>query len=163
VAARTPVFLKLYSDSRSRILAAVGGFLTKNPSVTTIYAVGHSLGAAVAVIAGLDLANVYVARSSIKIKVVGWGVPRVGDKTFASKFGAFPSLSVTRYRQWRKILLVVKEWDPVSLIPLEMQGFEHVGTEVAIECKTCNSWIEVHRMQNYIASFARLGRALASC
>jgi hypothetical protein len=87
----------------------------------------------------------------------------VGDKTFASKFRSFPSLSVLRYRQWRKFLLF-KQQDPVSLIPPAGWGFSHVGAEFPITCKTCSSWINVHRIGNYQNTFARLQRrSIANC
>ncbi len=156
-------FYKLWADIRSSVITSVNSFLAKNPSVKTVYPIGHSLGAAVAIIAGLDFANVYADRSSIKVKVVGWGVPRVGDGSFAAKFRSFPSLSVLRYRQWRKFLLF-KQQDPVSLIPPAGWGFSQVGTEFPITCKTCKSWIKVHSIFEYQATFDRLQRSkVANC
>jgi hypothetical protein len=156
-------FLKLWTDIRSSVITTVNSFIAKHPSVTTVYQTGHSLGAAVAIIAGLDFGNVFSARSSIKVRVIGFGVPRVGDGTFASKFHSFPSLSVLRYRHWRKFLLL-KWWDPVSIIPPAGWGFSHVGAEFQMKCESCKSPIDLHRIGEYEKTFARLqGRGVANC
>ncbi len=157
-------FLKLWADIRSSVITTVNSFIAQHPSVTTVYQTGHSLGAAVAIIAGLDFGKVFSdAHSSIKVRVVGFGVPRVGDDTFASKFGAFSSLSIVRYRLWRKFLWA-DQFDPVSLVPPAGWGFSHVGAEFQMKCHGCKSWLALHRIEEYQDTFKRLQhRGMASC
>ena len=100
-------FFTLYRDSRPQIHAAVRGFLARRSApITSVYVTGHSLGAAATLIGGLDLAHVFAASpatAALRVSVVTWGCPRVGDARWAAAFGAFGStLSIVRYRHWRK-------------------------------------------------------------
>jgi hypothetical protein len=162
-------FFTLYRDTRPQILAAIRGFLARRSApIASIYVIGHSLGAAVALFGGLDMAHTFAASpatAALRVSVVAWGCPRVGDARWAAAFGPFlgRALSVVRYQHWRKFALF-KQADPISLIPPAALGFSHVGAEVQIECKTCSSWVNVHRLREYRATFTRLqGHAPAQC
>ncbi len=161
-------FFTLYRDARPHILAAVHGFLARRSApISRVYVVGHSLGAAVALIDGLDMAHMLAASratASLRVSVVTWGCPRVGDARWAAAFGAFRStLSIVRYQHWRKFMML-KQADPVTVIPHAALGFAHVGSEVQVECKTCSSWAKSHLTRQYLASFERLqGHAAAKC
>jgi hypothetical protein len=148
---------KLWNDDRAEVMSTINGFLASHPSINTVYAIGHSLGAGVSLFAGLDLAQTFAStgRSHIRVPVVTWGCPRVGDSKWASTFDQFPSLSVVRYVQWRQFLLFRQE-DPITLLGPAFMGFSHVGTRVTIHCPQCESWMKVHECDYYSDNTARM-------
>ena len=84
-----------------------------------LYTTGHSLGAALAVLAA------YVLEYDYGFSIAGvytFGQPRVGNHAFASYYNNHSDTHVT----WR----VTHHHDPVVHLPLELMGFSHVGNEI---------------------------------
>jgi len=79
---------------------------------------GHSLGGALATLAVVEVDAVLKLRN---FEVITFGSPRVGDKNFALYFNS--KFMDTSFR-------VVHDRDLVAHIPIQTQGFNHVGTEV---------------------------------
>lgn len=122
-------FLKAYTNVKDDVKAAVRQFLSKHPSAQ-VFVTGHSLGAAIANFATLDLIN-----SGIPVNVTyNYGQPRTGNVAFYDyvKKIAGPYWRVTHGR------------DPVPHLPLAIMNFHHVANEVFIrnnslmEYKVCN-------------------------
>jgi hypothetical protein len=157
-------FFTDYSLVRSTINSAIRAFLTANKGITTVYTTGHSLGAAISELAAFDIAN-WMSKSFpsvTEVRSVNFGCPRPGDSGFASAFSAgFKGLTLasTRFAHWRstKILAAtLVEYDPVAIVAPASFGYSHVGTEFALECQTCDSWVSLHVCRNYQATFTRL-------
>lgn len=97
--------------------------------------IGHSLGAALATIAGWYWRKPVIAMAS----------PRVGDKTFAEQADSY-------------ILRVSNKGDPVTHLPAWWQGYRHAGQEVKMTPRKRNlfGWLfgdwEVHLPGNYARS-----------
>lgn len=80
-----------------------------------VFVTGHSLGAA---LAGLAVA----ASKTERIEIAGlytYGMPRIGNKTFAKKF---------RQTHGSKAFRVVNNNDTVTRVPPRTFGYKHVGT-----------------------------------
>ena len=83
-----------------------------------VYMTGHSLGAAIAMLAAYEL------QYEFKIPVDGvytYGQPRVGNEAFHDFYNDNSPRVTWRLTHWR---------DPVPHVPLESMGFSHIGTEV---------------------------------
>ena len=110
----------------SAILSAVKGTLSLH-GPPTITVVGHSLGAALALLDAVYL-KVQLG-SSVNIQVVGYGMPRVGNQAFANwvdhNLAVDGNLSglVTRINNKK---------DPVPTLPALYHGFHHASGEVHI-------------------------------
>ena len=76
--------------------------------VTPVFFTGHSLGAALATLAGAKSA------AHLPLAVYAFGSPRVGDKNFAR---AYPA----------RLYRVVNNRDLVTIVPPESLGYEHAG------------------------------------
>lgn len=120
-------FYESYLSVKDTMLEALGRLQPK-----AVYVTGHSLGAAMAVFAAVD------------IKVKGYNVaaeytfgqPRVGDKTFSTAYDHGGLGPAVNYR-------VVHYADIVPHLPPEIAGFHHDATEVwyqedNIQFKVCN-------------------------
>lgn len=77
-------FVDLYMTFRQQLLSTIDKYNTTHPKkqLTQIYVCGHSLGAALATIVGLDLSNYYYDFNKLKIVVYNFASPRVGDEEF---------------------------------------------------------------------------------
>ena len=110
----------------AKILTAVKKTLSAH-GAPTITVVGHSLGAALALLDAVYL-KVQLG-SSVNIQVVGYGMPRVGNQAFSNwvdhNLAVDGNLSglVTRINN--------KE-DPVPTLPALYHGFHHASGEVHI-------------------------------
>jgi len=109
-------FLEQYQSIAPRVkenLAAIGCDASTPLAVT-----GHSLGAALAMLALRDLVS-----EGYNVEVVyTFGQPRVGDPVFAHAFRQ-TTRSVPLFR-------VTRGDDPFVHMPSQTQGFQHVGLEV---------------------------------
>jgi hypothetical protein len=76
-----------------------------------LFVTGHSLGAAMAVLAGARL-----GRSGIACSVYAYGCPRVGNAAFVQSYP--PNATVHR---------IVNDNDAVATVPPAILGYEHVG------------------------------------
>jgi predicted lipase len=89
--------------------------------VSTVTVVGHSLGAALALLDGLFLS---LNLPSVTVKVVGYGMPRVGNQAFADFVDNQLGGLVTH---------INNEEDPVPTLPGRFLGFHHVSGEIHIQ------------------------------
>jgi len=83
-----------------------------------VYTTGHSLGAAIAMLASYEL------QYELKIPVDGvytYGQPRVGNQAFHDFYNDNSPRVTWRLTHWR---------DPVPHLPLQSMGFSHIGNEV---------------------------------
>lgn len=98
-----------------------------NPG-SSITVTGHSLGAAQAGIAMMDLNN----RGYSIDQTYTFGQPRIGDETFVSAFkAAFGT---------QRVMRVTHYYDPVPHLPPRGLGFSHVPQEVFYQRKTSDGY-----------------------
>ena len=103
----------------SHILSAVQGILSEK-GASSVTVVGHSLGAALALLDGVFL--------SLHIKelvtVVGYGMPRVGNRAFAN----FVDSQLAE-----RVMHVNNKEDPIPTVPPMLLGYHHPSGEIHIQ------------------------------
>ena len=102
------------------ILSAVQKTLSAH-SASSVTVVGHSLGAALALLDGVYF-RIHLS-TSVHVRVVGYGMPRVGNQAFANWVDSNLSGQVTH---------VNNEEDPIPIVPGRFLDFVHVSGEVHI-------------------------------
>ena len=103
------------------ILSVVQNTLsTKNTSSVTV--VGHSLGGALALLDGVFLS--LQLPKNVTVKVMSYGMPRVGNQAFANFVDSQLSGLVTH---------VNNQEDPIPIVPGMFLGFHHPSGEVHIQ------------------------------
>ena len=108
-------------STASEILAIVQNTLSmKNTSSVTV--VGHSLGGALALLDGVFLS--LQLPKSVTVKVISYGMPRVGNQAFANLVDSQLSGLVTH---------VNNQEDPIPTVPGMFLGFHHPSGEVHIQ------------------------------
>jgi len=117
-------FVELWDSVSAPLVADVRRLLEAHPRARIVIT-GHSMGGAVAVVAA------YVLQHDFAIPVSGpvftYGGPRVGNAAFAAQFApGASSWSSASPTVWR----LTHNRDPIPHLPLEVMGFEHVGSEV---------------------------------
>jgi len=123
-------FLATWAAIATPAVAAIKRLYAQSRAKARVTLIGHSLGAAVALLATYQL----IADEGVPIHALyTYGCPRVGNAAFAehmqrSMLGALPG-GVWRHTHWR---------DPVPHLPLHSMGFRHVPREVWSDehCKT---------------------------
>jgi predicted lipase len=100
-----------FANAFSTVKKTLETTLSKSNLDKPILICGHSLGAALATLAGAALLPVYKKR----IRLYTFGSPRVGDDSFAS------SISQLYHERY------VDCHDIVTRLPLEIYGYRHVG------------------------------------
>jgi pimeloyl-ACP methyl ester carboxylesterase len=111
------------ADVAGAIADAVGGL---DPAVPTVVC-GHSLGGALATLLAADLA----ANTPITPQVWTFASPRVGDATFAARYGALTSVS------WR----IYNQVDVVPYFPVDTSDhYQPVNTGYAISSLGSARW-----------------------
>jgi hypothetical protein len=106
-------------SAATSVLAAVRkGFSTYG--VTTVTAVGHSLGGAISL---LEAVYLKLNIPGATVKAVVYGQPRVGNPAFANYVDG-SGISVTR---------ITNRKDPVPILPGRFLGFAHTSGEVHID------------------------------
>jgi len=108
-------FLSAYNTISASMMSTVGALHNTFPSYQ-IYVSGHSLGAALSVLAAVDISQ----QLGVSVNVYNYGDPRVGNQVFSDFFAD------TVPNMWR----VVNEADIVPHLPLKAMGFYHAPTEV---------------------------------
>jgi hypothetical protein len=115
-------FQNQYKALRASVLAALAQVnllpATSSASPFQIWITGHSLGASLATLCASDIA--LAGKSKL---VYTWAGPRVGWHDYARWFA---TLGIQTYR-------IVNEWDVVPRVPSVVNGYEHVGAEIAID------------------------------
>ncbi|KAN0132757.1 alpha/beta-hydrolase [Lactarius tabidus] len=89
---------------------------------STVTVTGHSLGAALALLEGVQLRIQLDA--SVDVRVIGYGMPRVGNKNFAKWVDSHLGGKVTHINNQR---------DPIPILPSEFLGYVHPSGEVHIQ------------------------------
>ncbi|KAF8075186.1 alpha/beta-hydrolase [Lyophyllum atratum] len=117
-------FAEAHAETAPDVLAAVKTALTKS-GFKQVTIVGHSLGAALAVLNGVYLPlNI----PGVNFRTIGYGMPRVGNQAFADYVDA--NVPLTR---------ITNKNDVVPILPGRFLGFHHPQGENHIQ--TDNSWV----------------------
>ena len=101
----------------TEILSAIKTTLPAN-GASSITVVGHSLGAALALLDGLFL---FLNLPNTGVRVIGYGMPRVGNQAFANWVDNHLDLTHINNRE-----------DLIPILPGEFLGFHHASGEVHI-------------------------------
>lgn len=118
-------FHSAWEDLKDDVMSAINSIRATH-STTTVQVTGHSLGAAMAIIAALDIKLNYGLDTSF----VDFGRPRAGDSGFAQ---ALASEGITGFR-------VTHHNDIVPHAPPEAFGFYHSAREVYYPGSGSNSY-----------------------
>jgi hypothetical protein len=102
------------------ILSAVQQTLSAH-GASSVTVIGHSLGAALALLDSVYLR--VLLNASVNVRMVGYGLPRVGNQDFANWVDSNLSGLVTH---------VNNEEDPIPIVPGISLGFHHPSGEVHI-------------------------------
>ena len=141
--------------STSHVATAVIAAVTALPAGITLYITGHSLGAAVATLAALDVAVNTPFKQPIIYTIAS---PRAGDPNFANRFDS--ALVTSTIWSWR----VVNMFDLVPLLPPRdiydplddtTYYYQHVTDYVPIAFFKGGA-IANHRLENYIAAIEQM-------
>ncbi|KIJ93133.1 hypothetical protein K443DRAFT_646862 [Laccaria amethystina LaAM-08-1] len=124
-------FANEQAKTATKILAAVRTAISAH-SATKVTIVGHSLGAALAL---LDSVYLPLHISGVTFRTVGYGMPRVGNQAFADYVDAHLSLTHINNKK-----------DPVPIIPGRFLGFHHPSGEVHI--MESGSWVSCPGQDN---------------
>ncbi|KAL4783485.1 Alpha/Beta hydrolase protein [Aspergillus varians] len=118
-------FMNAWQSTRTTVLDTITAARDQYPDYT-LTLVGHSLGGAVAALAGTEM------------QLRGWnpvvttfGEPRVGNKAFVAYLDTIFHLDSDEARDW-KFRRVTHVNDPVPLVPLREWGYEMHGGEIYI-------------------------------
>lgn len=102
------------------ILSAVQQTLSAHGGAS-VTVVGHSLGAALSLLDGVYL-RLHLS-TGVTVRVVGYGMPRVGNQDFANWVDSHLGGHVTH---------INNREDPIPIVPGRFLGFQHVSGEVHI-------------------------------
>ncbi|KAG6909384.1 hypothetical protein DXG01_000827 [Tephrocybe rancida] len=117
-------FRDAHAETAPDVLAAVKTALSQS-GLNDVTIVGHSLGAAIALLNGVYLP---LQLPGVNIKTIGYGMPRVGNQAFADFVDA--NVPVTR---------VTNQNDLVPILPGRFLGFHHPAGEKHIQDD--ESWV----------------------
>ena len=112
--------------------------------VSSVTVTGHSLGAALSLLEGVHLRVTLDA--SVAVRVIGYGMPRVGNKVFAKWVDSHLGGNVTH---------INNQHDPIPILPSEFLGYVHPSGEIHID-KT-GSWLSCPG-QSFLSSSPRSAR-----
>ena len=90
-------------------------------STLSVAIVGHSLGAALSLLDGVYL-SLHLG-ASVNVRVIGYGMPRVGNQDFANWVDSHLGGQVTH---------INNKGDPIPIVPGRFLGFHHASGEVHI-------------------------------
>ena len=107
-------------STASKVLSAVKQTLTQH-SASSVTVVGHGLGAAIALIDGVYLHE--QLGKSASVRVVAYGMPRVGNLDFAEWVDLHLYGQVTHINNMK---------DPIPIVPDTGLGYRHTSGEVHI-------------------------------
>jgi hypothetical protein len=107
-------FYKAALNLRDAAYKSVTGLISKHHTINVVVT-GHSLGAAVAQLIGMELLSL-----GINTQLYNYGQPRVGDATYA----AFVNMKLKS--MWR----FTHNRDPVPHLPPESFGYKHACVEI---------------------------------
>lgn len=110
-------FYETWTNMSQQVLQDVAAKLSRHRSAS-IFVTGHSLGAAVAELAEVDMVKSFPNQGHV---LYTFGEPRVGDDNFVSWVG---TIYTTRH------IRITHNRDPVPHVPPMLLGYLHVPTEV---------------------------------
>jgi pimeloyl-ACP methyl ester carboxylesterase len=123
-------FYTSWQNTRNEILPYVESTMRAHPDYS-LTLVGHSLGGAVAGLAGLELLS-----RGYSPTVTTFGEPRVGNQGMADyideRFNLSRRMAFGVHRKHQSFRRVTHMSDPVPLLPLEEWGYEPHGGEIFI-------------------------------
>ena len=90
--------------------------------VSSVTVTGHSLGAALSLLEGVHLRVTLDA--SVGVRVIGYGMPRVGNQAFADWVDSHLGGNVTH---------INNQHDPIPILPSEFVGYVHPSGEIHIQ------------------------------
>ncbi|KAI0058955.1 lipase [Artomyces pyxidatus] len=125
-----------YSNAHARtapeILAAVQTVLSQH-STKQVVITGHSLGAVLSLLDAVYLP--LHLPSTVSVRTVGYGLPRLGNKVFADYVDAHVTLTH-----------ITNKHDPFPILPFQFLGFHQPASEVHID--QSNNWVECPGQEN---------------
>lgn len=116
-------FANEHAKTANQVLAAVRTAISQH-AATRVTVVGHSLGAALALLDGVFLP---LHISGVSFRTIGYGMPRVGNQAFADYVDSHISLTHINNKK-----------DPVPIVPGRFLGYHHPSGEVHISEN--NAW-----------------------
>ena len=122
------ITLLLIPRTAADVLQAVGSLFQTYPN-TMVTVIGHSLGAALALLDGVRLRLLLAPTTDVR--VVGYGMPRVGNHAFANFVDAILPGRVEH---------INNKHDPIPIMPAKFAGYHHVSGEIHIQEET-GEWI----------------------
>ncbi len=117
---RAPDTDKIMRSTAPTILSAVQQTLSVHGGAS-VTVVGHSLGAALSLLDGVYL-RIHLS-TSVSVRVVGYGMPRVGNQDFADWVDSHLGGQVTH---------INNRENPIPIVPGRFLGFHHASGEVHI-------------------------------
>ncbi|KAI8090273.1 lipase [Gilbertella persicaria] len=142
-------FLEAYNEVIASFFPTMLDQITAFPKYKVVI-LGHSLGGAQALLAGIDLYQRDVRFSPDNMSIVTAGCPRVGNPTFAQYFNSI-RVPFTR---------IVNKRDIVPHLPPQSFGFLHPGIEVWIKStnniQICEQNTESKKCSNSIVPFTSI-------
>ncbi|ORZ30200.1 Alpha/Beta hydrolase protein, partial [Catenaria anguillulae PL171] len=114
-------FVDAYSNLRGAMTKSLRGLLSDaGKEDWTVVITGHSLGAAMATIAAVDLISAGIGLDPAKVKLAVFHSPRVGNSEFSRLVSELGFAKVER---------VVQDNDIVAHVPGTWLGYEHIAGE----------------------------------
>jgi predicted lipase len=111
----------IHTRTASEILFHVQNTLSTQ-GLSSVTVVGHSLGGALALLDGVYLS--LQLPKTVAVKVISYGMPRVGNQAFANFVDSQLSGVVTH---------INNEEDPIPIVPGRTLGFHHPSGEIHIQ------------------------------
>lgn len=116
-------FLADYLSFNIAIKQTISEQLLHNaPFIDTITCTGHSLGAALATLCALELASVFSASTSIRIRLITFGSPRIGNDILINL--------ITQKISIKDRLRITNSNDIIPHLPPKSLGYEHISGEI---------------------------------
>ncbi|KAF8164407.1 lipase class 3 family protein [Pholiota molesta] len=124
-------FANEQAKTAATILSAVQTTI-RTHSATVVTIVGHSLGAAIALLDGVYLP---LHISGVRFRVIGYGLPRVGNQAFADYVDVHLALTHVNNKE-----------DTIPIVPGRFLGYHHPSGEVHI--MDSGSWVSCPGQDN---------------
>jgi predicted lipase len=110
----------MHASTASAILTAVQNTLSAQ-GLSSVTVVGHSLGGALALLDGVFFS--LQLQENVTVKVISYGMPRVGNQAFANFVDSQLSGRVTH---------VNNREDPIPIVPFRFLRYHHSSGEIHI-------------------------------
>lgn len=114
-------FYNTYEFMANTLLPATKALMAAHPSASFLIT-GHSLGAAQAQLCLIDI--MALVAGTRPIAMYNFGEPRIGNPTFADW-----AIGLVNQHSSNTVYRLVNDNDPVPMVPLKSQGFQHYPRE----------------------------------